>query len=189
MNNNLELLCDEFDINLYKINGINDDIDSYLFDFKCKEDINECDIIKIINNNQLFDLIYNLNNNIITKFDYIENKKNILFLKIKEIDFEDKEDNNQNKKVLYLCLKEEITKENDNKIIVNYKNYEYSYENLTQININSFDLVCERIEDHIKISVNISIKIDIYDISIIDNDAIMIIMKVLFKNLKKYIEP
>ena len=186
-----ELLCDDDNINLHKIwreNTNDSDSDEYLFSFTCKENLEECDIIDIIKNNQLFELIYNLNNNIITEFKNIN--ENVFLVKIKEIDVSDTASQDENsKKHLFLCLNENISIENENKLSVNYTNFKYEHENLKQVEIDSFNVNCERIENNININVNVTIKIDIYDLSIIDNDAIMIILKIFFKNLKKYIEP
>ena len=186
-----ELLCDDDNINLHKIwreNTNDSDSDEYLFSFTCKENLEECDILDIIKNNQLFELIYNLNNNIITEFKNIN--ENVFLVKIKEIDVSDTASQDENsKKHLFLCLNENISIENENKLSVNYTNFKYEHENLKQVEIDSFNVNCERIENNININVNVTIKIDIYDLSIIDNDAIMIILKIFFKNLKKYIEP
>lgn len=185
--NSLELLCNDDGIELNKFlpNNDNDDIEKYVFNFTCKEDLSDCDIIEIIKNNQLFDLIYNLNNNIINEFKMIDDS--IIFLKIKDINI----DEDSNKKSMFLCLDEQISDygENENNIKVTYKNYKYECEKTKQIEINKLEVECDRKDNNLDVIIHVAVKTDICDLSIIDNDAIMIVMKVLFKNLKQYIEP
>ena len=82
---NFEILCDNDDIILYKNNirnNLNENLEKYIFKFNCEEDTSQESLIEIIKNNQLFDLIYNINEKIISEYKTLEN--NTFFIRIKE---------------------------------------------------------------------------------------------------------
>lgn len=182
------VLCDKDNVVLYKKNvrdNLDDNIETYRFTFDCIEDKSQTNIFDIVNNNQFFDLIYNINSNIITEFKNLEN--NINFIKIKEISLD--EDDIEDTLCIYLCLKETYNEKNSNDISINFENIEYKLNivDYKQIFFNYFNVNITRKNDKLFIVADLKIDVDTLNFSIIDNDSIMIVLKVLFKNLREYL--
>ena len=187
---NYELLSDDDNIMLYKKNfnqQKDDKIEEFLFTFTCKEDLTECDIFEIIKGKQLFELIYSLNNNIITNFETIQD--DAILLKLKEININHESDGEDQNKKFFLCLKEDIDCVDENNLTIEYSNFDHQIEDFKQIIIDKFIVTIKRSNDQVKFDILINCKTDIEDISIIDNEAHMIVLTLFFKNLKQYIEP
>ena len=81
--------------------------------------------------------------------------------------------------------------ESNDTIKINYKNklYDDSNKNYKQINFDAFEIKCEKTNSKLFITVILEMKINTLNYSLIDNDSIMIVLKVLFKNLKEYLMP
>ena len=187
---NFEILCDNDYIILYKNNmrnNLNENLEKYIFKFNCEEDNSQESLIEIIKNNQLFDLIHNINEKIISEYKTLEN--NTFFIRIKEINLD--EDEIDDKLNIFLCFKENNMDESNDTIKINYKNklYDDSNKNYKQINFDDFEIKCEKMNSKLFITVNLEMKINTLNYSLIDNDSVMIVLKVLFKNLKEYLMP
>ena len=156
-----EVLCDNDDIILYKNNirnNLNENLEKYIFKFNCEEDINQESLIEIIKNKQLFDLIHNINEKIISEYKTLEN--NTFFIRIKEINLD--EDEIDDKLNIFLCFKENNMEESNDNIKINYKNilYEDSNKIYKQINFDEFDIKCEKMNNKIFVTVNLEMKIN-----------------------------
>ena len=186
--NGYNVLFDKDNVVLYKKNvldNLDENIETYRFTFNCIEDKSQTNIFDIVKNNQLFDLIYNINSNIITEFKNLEN--NVNFIKIKEISLD--EDDIEDKLCIYLCLKETFNEMNYDNISINFENIDYKINivDYKQIFFKYFNVNFTRKDNNLFIIADLKIDVDTLDFSIIDNDSIMIVLKVLFKNLREYL--
>lgn len=176
MNSENTIICDNNDIILEK-NYNDDENEHFHIFFKCRFD-ESSNIIKIIEKNKFYDLLSQLNPDIIDEFllDQLDDEKNRVLMY-----FNEKYDN----KDIAITYDEKITKYSNNhiEVIGSENNFNDLREGYEKFNLNYLKIDFN-IQDGV-IALNVDFIIDSDDLV---NDIIAMMIKKQIFRLKKYIE-